>query len=118
MITAVEEAFMKSLIMKNYRRRMMSFYFFLIIIVVSFLMIVIFWPESKMTITATSWIFICSVVTFVLSSIIFIAVYFDEDENCPWIIENKQITTLRGVIGEKGKFEDLKDSENLKEYFV
>ncbi len=106
-----EVAFMKNLIMQNYRRRMIYFIlnFCVIVVVVLFLFQVEFDPfEDKQL--------LFSVICFSFFIQIMITYHMNENKY-PWHIKKRQMTALREVYEGNGTFEELKNSPSLDEYF-
>jgi len=114
-MTLQENAFMKNLIMQNYRRRMM--FFILNLLVFPIIAFICIYFEEELTINTG---LIMSIIGIAAFSRFFVRYILrpDGDNFFPWSIKKRQIKTMEQMVKGNANFEELKDYVQLNEYFI
>ncbi len=113
-MTPQENAFMKNLIMQNYRRRMKNFILNLFVFPAIVLICIFF--EENMTANIVCIIGIIGLINFW----IFFSTYISQNEVYnwfPWSVKKRQIEAMEQLIKGGADFKELSSSPALNEYF-
>jgi multidrug transporter EmrE-like cation transporter len=116
-MTLFEIAWMKNLIMQNYRRRMRNFILSLISVIIPIVFFIYFKNTIRdEEIKLTYQILTAMVAILFAARMLFVYKSKDDVNDLPWSVRNRQLDSLQNCIKD-GSFEDLKFSVPLQEYF-
>ncbi len=117
-MTLFEIAWMKNLIMQNYRRRMKNFILSLISVIIPIILCIYLKNTVRdEEIKLTYQIFAVMVAVLLAARMLFVYNGDDHQNDLPWSIKKRQMRTLEEGIKHGGTFEDLKHCVPLQEYF-